>query len=216
VKDSQDAATEGRTNWRRFAVAVGVPTVVAGGLVVALAQGALAASFSISGQDFHLTASSLDGTGFTQYSGQSNTVAKGPKVVAVSGIQTATIHDLCQSVVGSIPLPTGGSIPVTLRIEAGQTGAGKSVKAENLLIGMSDLSGDATFGNINIGQDASTLDQAGPNLPKGDVGGFGQGADTVHIDNLKQTATSTSASTFTLQGMHLQLLVGQNKDCFNG
>jgi hypothetical protein len=213
VKDSQDAATEGRTNWRRFAVAVGVPTVVAGGLVVALAQGAIAASFSISGQSFHLTASSLDGTGFTQYSG-ADTKADGSKVpVAVSGIKSATIHDLCQSVVGTIP---GTSIPLTLRIEAGQTSAGKAVKADNLLIGMSDLSGDATFGNINIGQDASTLDQAGDGVPSGTAGGFGQGAKTVHIDGLKQTATSTSASTFTLQGMHLQLLVGQNKDCFNG
>lgn len=213
MQDSQDAATEGRTNWRRFAVAVGVPTVVAGGLVVALAQGALAASFSISGQAFHLTASSLDGTGFTQYSG-SDTKGDGSKVpVAVSGIKSATIHDLCQSVVGNIP---GTSIPISLRIEAGKTSDGKAVSADNLLIGMSDLQGDATFTNINIGQDASTLNQAGDGVPKGDLGGFGQGADKVHIDNLKQTATSTSASTFVLQGMHLQLLVGQNKDCFNG
>ncbi|WP_030442602.1 DUF6230 family protein [Actinoplanes subtropicus] len=213
MKDSQDAATEGRTNWRRFAVAVGVPTVVAGGLVVALAQGALAASFSISGQDFHLTATSLDGTGFTQYSGAQAT-ADGTKVpLAMSGIQSATIHDLCQSVVGNIP---GTSIPLTLRIEAGKTAEKKAVSANDLLIGMSDLSGDATFGDINIGQDASTLDQAGDKVPAGTAGGFGQGAKTVHIDNLKQTAKSTSASTFVLQGMHLQLLVGQNKDCFNG
>jgi hypothetical protein len=213
VKDSQDAVTEGRTNWRRFAVAVGVPTVVAGGLVVALAQGALAASFSISGQSFHLTASSLDGTGFTQYSG-ADVLASGKGVpVAKSGIKSATIHDLCQSVVGNIP---GTSIPISLRIEAGKTADNKAVSADNLLIGMSDLQGDATFTNINIGQDASTLNQAGDGVPKGELGGFGQGADKVHIDNLKQTATSTSASTFTLQGMHLQLLVGQNKDCFNG
>jgi hypothetical protein len=213
VQDSQDAATEGRTNWRRFAVAVGVPTVVAGGLVVALAQGAIAASFSISGQSFHLTASSLDGTGFTQYSAPENVQKSGPTVVAKSGIKSATIHDLCQSVVGNIP---GTSIPITLRIEAGKTADKKEVSADNLLIGMSDLQGDATFTNINIGQDASTLNQAGDQVPSGDLGGFGQGADKVHIDNLKQTATSTTASTFVLQGMHLQLLVGQNKDCFNG
>ncbi|MCU7728644.1 DUF6230 family protein [Actinoplanes sp. KI2] len=214
MKDSQDAVTEGRTNWRRFAVAVGVPTVVAGGLVVALAQGALAASFSISGQSFHLTASSLDGTGFTQYSGSDLVTSTNSRMpVAKSGIKSATIHDLCQSVVGNIP---GTSIPISLRIEAGKTADNKAVQADNLLIGMSDLSGDATFTNINIGQDASTLDQAGSGVPAGDVGGFGQGADKVHIDNLRQTATSTSASTFVLQGMNLHLYVGQNKDCFNG
>lgn len=208
MKDSQDEAMEGRTNWKRFAVAVGVPTVVAGGLVVALAQGALAASFTVSGQEFHLTASHLHGDGFVQYSG-ADVTKSGAKAVAVSGIQSATINDLCQSVVGDTPLGT-----FTLRIEAGKTADNKEVSATDLLIGMSDLSGDATFHSINIGQDASTLTQAGT-AAHGAVGGFGQGATSVDIDDLKQTATSTSAGTFTLQGMHLQLL-GGNHDCFNG
>jgi hypothetical protein len=208
VKDQQGDPAYGRTNWRRFAVAVGVPTAVAAGLVVALSQGALAASFSVSGQQFHLTASSLDGTGFTQYSGVDTTAGGKNIPVAQSGIGKATIHDLCQSVVTDTPLGT-----FTLKITAGSTAAGKVVSANDLLIGMSDLQGDATFGSINIGQDASTLDQAGPKA-HGTVGGFGQGAASVHIANLKQTATSTEASTFTLQGMHLQLL-GGNQDCFN-
>jgi hypothetical protein len=208
VKDAQGDPGYGRTNWRRFAVAVGVPTVIAGGLVVALSQGALAASFAISGQDFHLTASSLHGDGFTQYSGVQQNGSGKYSVAAMSGIQTATIHDLCQSVVAPTPLGT-----FTLRIEAGSTKDGKVVNAKDLLIGMSDLQGDATFGTINIGQDASTLKQAGADA-HGDVGGFGQGAATVDINHLKQTATSTSASTFELQGMHLSL-TGGNHDCFN-
>ena len=43
---------------------------------------------------------------------------------------------------------------------------------------MTHLAGDATFTNINIGQDASDLSN------RGQLGGFGQAADNVEIDNL--------------------------------
>ncbi|MDY7083677.1 MAG: hypothetical protein SYR96_01090 [Actinomycetota bacterium] len=54
MEDAQSDPQSGRTDWRRFAVAVGVPALVAGGLVIALANGALAASFSVSGTQFKL------------------------------------------------------------------------------------------------------------------------------------------------------------------
>jgi hypothetical protein len=45
-----------------------VPSVAATAAIgVALAQGALAASFSVSGQSFKVTADKLVGTGFEQY-----------------------------------------------------------------------------------------------------------------------------------------------------
>ncbi|MEU8818454.1 DUF6230 family protein [Actinoplanes sp. NPDC048796] len=214
MKDAQGDPAYGRTNWRRFAVAVGVPTVVAGGLVVALAQGALAASFSVAGPQFKLSADRLDGTGFTQYSSKlpTETVQQqtGQKfvVAAMSGIDSAKITNLCQSVAAG---------PVVLRIEAGKD-AQRPVVADDLLIGMSELSGDAKFTNIDIGQDASTLDaDEGPGETKehGDVGGFGQQAQRVEIDGLRQQAYMTSASTFRLTGMSLKLFFAQSgKECF--
>ena len=74
-----------------------------------------------------------------------------------------------------------------LKLTAG--GGGTPAHADNLLIAMTQLSGDATFTNINIGQDASTLST------KAQVGGFGQGADKVVIKNLSQTAWATTAGT---------------------
>ncbi|GAA0472085.1 cholesterol esterase [Paractinoplanes deccanensis] len=214
MKDAQGDPAYGRTNWRRFAVAVGVPTVVAGGLVVALAQGALAASFSVSGTQFKLSADRLDGTGFTQYSKQlpTETVQKqtGQKfvVAAMSGIKSADITNLCQSVAVG---------PVVLRIEAGADPE-NPVHADDLLIGMSELSGDATFKDIDIGQDASTLNRdegPGQDLEHGDVGGFGQQARKVEIDGLRQQAYMTSASTFRLSGMSLKLFFAQSgKECY--
>jgi hypothetical protein len=91
--------------------------------------------------------------------------------------------------------------------------APRPVEADDLLIGMSELSGDATFKNIDIGQDASTLSKDGA-ATHGAVGSFGQQADSVTIDGLHQIAYSTSASTFKLTGMSLKLLVGTGKECF--
>lgn len=203
MKDSLDAA-EGRTNWRRFAVAAGVPAVVAGALVFGVASGALAASFSVSGTQFKLSADRLEGQGFTQYSGVLDTADPTKKIpAAMSGIKSAKIYNLCQTVAVG---------PVVLRIEAGKD-SDRPVEAQDLLIGMSELSGDATFTDINIGQDASTLNQDGA-ASHGAAGGFGQGAKSVTITDLHQKAYSTSASTFKLSGMSLKLHIGDGTECF--
>ncbi|MBG0564800.1 DUF6230 family protein [Actinoplanes aureus] len=203
MEDAQSAPAYGRTNWRRFAVAVGVPTVVAGGLVVALAEGALAANFTISGKQFKLSAAKLEGSGFTQYSGELDT-KDGKVPAAMSGIESATLNDLCQSVAVG---------PITLRIEAGGDPE-HPVEATNLLIGMSELGGDATFENIQIGLDAATLNAA-QDEAHGAPGGFGQQATKVTIINLRQQAYYTSASTFTLNGMSLKLHVGGEHECYS-
>lgn len=208
MEDAQSAPAYGRTHWRRFAVAVAVPTVVAGGLVLALAQGALAANFSVSGKQFKLSADKLVGNGFTQYSGTLPTTDEknhpdGGITAAMSGIGTADLWGLCQSVAAG---------PVTLRIEAGNDPK-NPVHAEDLLIGMSTLSGDATFEDIQIGLDASTLDADGA-AAHGAPLSFGQQARKVTIDGLRQEAYYTSASTFTLSGMSLELHIGGRHECY--
>jgi hypothetical protein len=215
VKESPSDPAYGRTNWRKFAVSIGVPLAVAAGLVVALEQGAIAASFQVSGQNFKLSATELDGNGFTQYTAPlSQTGAPGGQALtAMSGIHDATITKLCQTVAAQTPFG-----PVVMRIDAGDgTTDDTKVHATNLLIGMSDLQGNATFGNIQIGVDSSTMTADGqPAASHGQAGGFGQQATTVDIKNLKQTATYTSAGTFTLNGMHLHLFVNDaaGKECF--
>jgi len=100
VKDAQGDPAYGRTDWRRFAVAVAVPAAAAGALVFGLANGAFAASFAVSGQPFKISADKLDGTGFAQYGGQLETAKKGDQdvPVAMSGIASAKLYNLCQSV----------------------------------------------------------------------------------------------------------------------
>lgn len=205
------APVTGRTSWRRFAAAA-IPSVAAAGtLVVLLANGALAASFAVSGQEFKVSGDSLDGTGFVQFGSVDGSLGQGgaqdPHPVVISAIKHATIHNLCQSVVTTLPIV--GTI--TLQIHAGGDAA-KPVSADNLVIDLTQLDGDASFTNIEIGRDASTLDKG----PAGQVGFqnlFGQQADTVHIDHLTQTALATNAGTFTLPGLHLTLDSGKH-ECF--
>jgi hypothetical protein len=217
VKDAQGNLVLGRTRWRRFA-AVMVPAVaVASLLMVGVANGAFPASFAVSGSTFKVSADVLDGDGFVQYGGfasqkgatfQPNGFPADTKSapIAISGIKDAYLTKLCQSVL--IP-----GTKISLVIHAGDpaTGAAK-VHATDLIIGMSSLSGNATFTNIVIGQDASTL-TGGPSGAVGLPGFFGQQADHVHIEGVKQVAWSTSAGMFQLNGLDLHVSTS-GEECF--
>ena len=184
-------------------VLAAVPVAVVSSLLMAgVANGAVPVSFAVSGSQFQISASQLDGTGFSQYAGVAPDTAGKNHQVAIANIKSATLADLCQSVVTDTPMGKVG-----LLITAG--GGGAPASASDLQIGMTDLKGDSTFGNIRIGVDASTVNTAA----KGGVGDFAQDADTVKIANLQQTAWSTQASVFTLTGMHVQLTDG-SKGCF--
>ena len=100
-----------------------------------------------------------------------------------------------------------------LKITAGQ--GSTPVTADSLIIDANQLSGStASFSNINIGQDASTLN-AVANVPQGAAGTFGQQASGVTIDNLQQVAYSTSAGTFTLPGFSLNFgPASSTAECF--
>jgi hypothetical protein len=210
VKDSNGNLVQGRTRWRRFAAVVIPAALAAGGLMTGVAQGAVPVAMHVSGQSFKISADSLDGTGFTQYGSVvvlQKKDANGNPIqipVAASGIKSADLVNLCQSVV-VVP----GHLSLVIR--AGRPGS-DAVHADNLLIGMDALAGDATFTKINIGTDASALSKDGA-PDHGQLGGFGQEADGVLITDLKQRAYSTSAGTFKLSGLSMKVdLTGY--ECF--
>jgi hypothetical protein len=190
------------THAGRIVLAAVPVAVVATVLMGGVANGAVPVSFAVSGSQFQISASQLDGTGFSQYAGVTNDTAGQPHQVAIANIASANLADLCQSVVTDTPLGKVG-----LLITAG--GGGKPATATDLQIGMTDLKGDSTFNNIRIGVDASTVGTRS----KGTAGDFAQDADSLKIVGLQQTAWSTQASVFTLTGMHLQLTDG-SRGCF--
>ncbi|MFF7971003.1 DUF6230 family protein [Streptomyces sp. NPDC007905] len=188
----------GRVRLRRAAVMAVPATLVAAGLAILTAQGALGAQFAISGMPFTVTATELNGTGFEQFGGLDTMADGSPNagdtggqvLVVTSAIKNATLTRLCQSV------DLGGT---NLLITAG--GGEQKVRASDLTTDSTELSGDAAFGNIEIGNDASTLTKANA---KGPIGVFSQQADTVHIDNLRQTNYATTAGVFKLPGLKLR------------
>ncbi|MFJ3529627.1 MULTISPECIES: DUF6230 family protein [unclassified Streptomyces] len=215
----------GGTRWKRFAVVM-VPSVIATAAVgVGLAQGALAASFSVSGQEFKVSADSLEGDDFVQY----GSVAAGKDLkgkeqaapVAVSGFSTAYITNMCQSVVTpDLPFGLGN---VTLKLKAGDPKKKQEkVYAKDIYLDVSQLDADAKFKNIDIGVAAGDLTkfpggkkthtgiqpntQANPN-------GFSQRAEHATLTNVRQQAWATTAGTFKLPGLSLRLSKGVD-ECY--
>jgi hypothetical protein len=175
------------------AVPVGLATAVVMGGV---AQGAVPVSFSISGQSFTMGGTELDGQQFSQYGGVAK-LQDGKQVpVAIANIGSATIANLCQSVVTDSPLGKVGLV-----ITAGDK-AGNPVKAQNLQIGMTDLKGDAVFNNIRIGTDAASVVTSA----KGSAGDFAQDSEGITLKNFSQVAYSTTAGTLALSDMHLKVV----------
>ncbi len=206
----------GKTRWRRFAVVM-VPTLaVTAAVGISVAQGALAASFSVSGTDFKVSADSLTGQNFVQYG--TVDVQKGGKMipVAVSGFGSAKISNLCQSV--AVDLSQIGLGTYVLKIQAG-TDANNPVTASNLYIDMTDLQAQtATFNNINIGVaeggvTKGTVSSGDASSPFYSAGGFAQEADSATLTGVQQTAWATSAGTFSLNNMHLSIN-STNNECF--
>ncbi|MFF3765043.1 DUF6230 family protein [Streptomyces sp. NPDC001922] len=204
-----ESQARGGTRWKRFAVVM-VPSVAATAAIgVALSQGALAASFQVSGQQFKVSAERLEGKGFIQYGAYDEQVGGKNQPVAVSAFKHAEINKMCQSVV-TPDIPLVGT--VTLQLNAG----GKDpVTAENLFIDVAQLDANATFRNINIGVAAGASNK-GPGINKDDHasrGGFAQEADSATLTDVKQTAWATSAGTFKLSGLSMKIHKGV-KECY--
>lgn len=204
-----ESVARGGTRWKRFAVVM-VPSVAATAAIgVALSQGALAASFSVSGQQFKVTADSIDGKGFIQY-GALDSGKSGDHPVAVVGMNSAKITNLCQSVV--VPVPIFGDVSMVLK--AGKQG-GPRVEAKKLYIDADDLKANATFNKVDIGVSVDRTTK-GPGPAKGDKyapDSFAQQAESVHFEDVKQRAWATTAGTFKLSGLGMSVKKGKH-ECY--
>ncbi|MCY0948235.1 DUF6230 family protein [Streptomyces sp. H27-S2] len=207
----------GGTRWKRFALVM-VPSIAATAAVgVGLAQGALAASFSVSGQDFKVSADKLDGDDLIQY----GSVAKGKGLdgkdaahpVTISGFRHAEITNMCQSLV--TPIPGIGNI--TMKLQTGNKG--RPAVAENIYLDVAELDTDATFTDLDIGvavgaaggtKEHPTAPQAGT-VANGAL--FAQRAKKAVLTDVKQKAWATTAGTFTLPDLKLRLLSG-DQPCY--
>ncbi|EME98641.1 cholesterol esterase [Streptomyces mobaraensis NBRC 13819 = DSM 40847] len=187
---------EGRTAWKRTAL-IALPAVLAvGAMATGMAQGALAASFAVSGTHFQVSSGRLTSDGLASYVQTDRSVDGKGHPVALLGIGNARLSDICQA--ASVPTPLG---KVTFKLTAG--GRAGEVTASDLVIDGEDLVGDAEFGTAQIGRDASTLDRV-PGV-KGDAGAFGLQAGKVTVAGVRSHAWSATGGNFRLKGLKLQV-----------
>ncbi|MDS1269704.1 DUF6230 family protein [Lipingzhangella sp. LS1_29] len=198
----------GHVSWKRFGAFAGVGAVGIGGVLFALANGAIAAQFVVSDLTFKVSADELVGTGFEQYGGINADRHDEPIPMATAAIQEAELHSMCQSVLIDDELP--GLPAVTMNLTAG-TG-GSPVEAETLLVDMHQMAGDAEFENMDIGVNAPDMDK-GPDEGQKIPGMFGMQSDTINVSGLEQEATATTAGSFVLNDLSLNVGFGNN-ECF--
>lgn len=221
MKDAMGAQVLGGTKWKRFALVM-VPTVgIAGAMTVGMANGVLASSFAVSGQQFKVSADNLDGWTFAQ-SGDVIVDANGqPHAVAVAGIKSAKITNMCQSVV--VPIPMLGNLSIILRAGADPK---NPVAASNLVLDTNQVNANATFTGVTIGASAADIaaktkidgfvkhtgDKDGSTTAFG-AGDFGQVVNHAVLTDVRQTAYSTTAGTMSLKGLSISANLSK-KACF--
>ncbi|MEU3626215.1 cholesterol esterase [Amycolatopsis coloradensis] len=197
--------SRGKTRWARFAGIFGLALAGAALLLTGLSQGALAASFAVSGSAFKISADKLVGEGFVQY-GDVDQGSGEAHVVAVGAFRKATLDNFCQSVF--LPkVPMVGD--VTLVLVSGGPGG---MESTDIIIGIASLTGDLLLTDTQIGIDAAQLSK-GPEAAKGRAGAFGLQASGATIGQLRQIAWSTNAQTLRLKNLALSLRSGKN-ECF--
>ncbi|MEU8772968.1 DUF6230 family protein [Streptomyces sp. NPDC048606] len=207
----------GGTRWKRFALVM-VPSIAATAAVgVGLAQGALAASFSVSGQSFKVSADKLVGENLIQYGsvaegsiiGEKDPEKKQKHPVTISGFSKATITNMCQSLVTPVP----GLGAITLQLRTGNKGT--PAVAENIYLDVAELDADAYFEDLDIGVavgDGTHTTKPAPGTVA-DNGLFSQRAKKATLTKVRQKAWATTAGTFTLPDLKLRLLSG-DKPCY--
>ncbi|MFF3499753.1 DUF6230 family protein [Streptomyces sp. NPDC003247] len=196
--DSGSADRHGRVRLRRAAVMAVPATVVAATLAVLTAQGALGVQFAISGMPFVVTADKLEGDGFAQFGSLDHMIENSPNqgdtggqvLVVTSVVKNGKLTNLCQSV------DLGG---IQLVLTAGDKDT--KVSVENLAIDSDDITGNASFDNIEIGRDASTFDKVDT---RGNPGVYGQQAEKVVITDLYQHNYAATAAVFKLPDLHMR------------
>lgn len=202
MRSEGTASAVGRVAWRRYTLITAPALGLAAVMITLAGQGAVAASFAVSGSAFKLSADKLEGTGFVSY-GQVDTSSDGkPHAVNQSGFASAELHNLCQSVVSPTPFGT-----MTMRLTAGKSAP---VKATNMVADFDQLSGSITFSGYANGVDAAQV-RGGPST--GNKGDWAQQAKTAHIDDLRQNTWATTAGTFELTGLTIDVSLGKH-ECF--
>ncbi|MFD7933962.1 DUF6230 family protein [Streptomyces sp. NPDC059755] len=198
-------ADEGRTHWRRSALMFVPCTLAVGALGISLAEGAIAASFAVSGTAFKVSASEVTARGVSSFPSSIGGSADDAKPVLLAAVKDGTVSDVCVSLKQKLPLVGEISMLVHSGADKPLAGTDLVVKADALTGGGGKVTG------VEAGRDASTLTGApGVTGPKGV---FGVQADTAVAHDLRSTAYSANGGTLTLEKLEIEFS-RSGKQCF--
>lgn len=195
---------EGGTAWGKAALVALPAVVVVAAMSVGMAEGVLASSFAVSGKAFQVSSGRLSSKGLASFVEVGRSADGEGHPAALLGIGDARLSDICQS--ARIDTPVGA---VVFKLTAGG-GAGE-VAVRNLVLHSQDLVGDAEFGDVQIGRDASTLDRV-PGV-RGEPGRFALQAADVTVTGVKSHAWSATGGDFRLKGLSLDVSL-DGRACF--
>lgn len=195
----------GRTSWGRSAILL-VPGVAAvGAIVVAMAQGAVAAQFGVADSNMKMGISELNGAQVTGYVGSDATVKAGKEPMVLLGVGSGTAKNLCLSTVIDVPIVGAVSLNV---------GAGGKVPADidSLTANATELiTPDGILNDAQLGRDGSTLNQN--RLLRGPEGSWGLQAGSLAAKDVRLTAFNGGAAQLRLSGLTIQVKPGKH-ECF--
>ncbi|MGP3932145.1 DUF6230 family protein [Nonomuraea sp. KM88] len=197
-------AERGRVRWRRFGLLLVPVAVMTSLLVGATAQGVIGATFVVSGNGFKLFAGQLRGQGFTLATDVDRTKDGRLIPVIVAGVRRAAVTELCSSALVKTPVGT-----VTLRLTGGQ--GGNEVAIEDLVIDVTVGQTAASIRDLELGRDASTLDEVPDG--RGPAGTFGGQARVVTLRDVRLGARAVTAATFSLPDLGLKIVRGEH-ECY--
>ncbi|MFD8642409.1 DUF6230 family protein [Streptomyces zaomyceticus] len=227
LAEAADGTRRG-TRWGRGALALVPSALAVGALGSALAQGALAANFSVAGQPFTLTSNGVEGSGFGAIV---NTPAVGrpdgsttTTAMARVGFASAGLAGLC-----GIVHQTIAGVPYSLLLTGGQkvtaTPPGTfttDIDASNLYIQATELQayGPTTLQNAVLGQSADQVTVAGKPLTGALPGGFGlgsaggEGGSSIKLHGLNATAYDAEmAGALVLPDLKIRVVAGTATTC---
>ncbi|MCZ0978907.1 DUF6230 family protein [Streptomyces diastatochromogenes] len=194
-----------------------------------LAQGALAANFSVTGQPFTLTSNGVEGSGFgaivnTPAVARPDGTSTTSTAMARVGFASAHLAGLC-----GIVHQTIAGVPYSLLLTGGQTVTATApatfttdIDASNLYIQATELQayGPTTLQNAVLGQSADQVTVAGKPLTGALPGGFGlgsaggEGGSSISLHGLNASAYDAEmAGALVLPDLKLRVVAGTANAC---
>ncbi|TJZ57486.1 cholesterol esterase [Streptomyces piniterrae] len=176
-----------------------------GAVVIALAQGAMAASFAVSGKNFKVSADEITGRGVSGFPSSLGSKDGKGHAVLLAGIESGTAKGVCLSMKQRLPLV--GEVSLIVR-----SGSHRPISGEHLVVNADALtSGGGRVTGVQAGRDASTLD-ATPGV-SGPQGLFGVQARTALARDVRSTAWASNGGSLTLDKVEIELSHA-GKECY--